>query len=195
MKMHKYGSYDEYVAAQKEANQRKLHNIWIRPETVEKIKYNMPHGVSAILCHGTRNGTEQKLFAAQFPAAHVLGTEISDTAKDFPNTVQHDFHDENPEWLGKFDIVYSNALDHAMKPTIALRTWKAQLSPTGRLFIEHSFTEECNKSTASDPLEVSEKELRAMFERTGLALIGTFEAAGVKGAAACASTVFILERA
>ncbi len=194
-KIHKYSSYDEYVAAQDEANKRKLSNVWIRAETVEKIKLNTPHGVAAILCHGTRNGAEQKMFAAQFPAAHVLGTDIADTAYTFPNTVKHDFHDAKPEWLGKFDIVYSNALDHAVKPTVALRTWKAQLSPTGRMFIEHSFTDECNKSTASDPLEVSEAELRSMFKRAGLSLIGTFDASGVKGTAACASIVFILERA
>lgn len=194
MKMYKYGSYDEYVAAQTEANKRKLANVWVRRDTVETIARNTPFGVSAILCHGTRNGTEQKLFMKRFPGARVLGTEIAETASKFPNTVQHDFHEPKPEWLGVFDIVYSNAFDHAMRPTIALRTWKGQMAPGGRMFIEYSFAPANNKSRASDPLEISDPELRAMFKRNGLALIGTFHAHGVKGADDCASTVYILEK-
>jgi SAM-dependent methyltransferase len=49
-----------------------------------------------------------------------------------------DFQDENPEWNGKFDFVYTNSLDQAMKPATALSAWAKQLTPDGRIYIEHT---------------------------------------------------------
>lgn len=59
-----------------------------------------------VLCHGTRNEKEQKLFLKKYPNAEIVGTEISHTAKDFPLTVQWDFHDIKDEWIGKFFIFF-----------------------------------------------------------------------------------------
>jgi hypothetical protein len=195
MKLYQYGNYDEYVAAQKEGNQRKLHNIWVRPETVEKIAAHAPAKVSAVLCHGTRNGTEQKLFKKRYPAVFVIGTEIADTAMDYENTVQHDFHNERHGWLGKFDIVYSNSWDHAVHPAAALRTWCDQLAPGGRLFLEHGISAIVNRSTPTDPLEIEPYEVLEMLKEAGLRILHTFDAYGVKGAEDHRSVVYVTERA
>ncbi len=196
MKVWAYASYAEYVAAQIEANKRKVQNVWVRPETVAKIAMYVPRTIEKIMCHGTRNAAEQKLFRKFFPLATVvLGTEISDNAAEFPDTVQHDFHEANPKWVGKFDLVYTNALDHAYSPLLALTTWREQLKPTGRLFIEYSFTPENNTSKASDPLELEQFELVALFDEVGLRVFDTFRASGMKGEPSCSSIVFVLERA
>jgi hypothetical protein len=195
MKIHKYRRYADYVAAQNEANARKINNVWVRPETIEKIFDHQPFGVKAILCHGTRNGAEQKLFMLHFPGAHVLGTDIADTAKDFPNTVQHDFHKPRGEWIGQFQIVYSNAWDHALHPKKALGTWRDQLAPSGRLFLEHGNSAVVNVSTESDPLEISHEEILAMLEEVGLRLLTTFDAFGIKGVEDHKSIVYVAERA
>merc|ERR1711920_1130260 len=67
----------------------------------------------------------------------VLGTEISDTAEQFPNTIQWDFHNAKAEWLSAADFIYSNSLDHAFDPLRALTQWMRCLQPRGVLFLEH----------------------------------------------------------
>lgn len=195
MNIWKYGSYEEYVAAQTEANKRKIKNVWVRKETIELIAQRIVSPVRNILCHGTRNGAEQHFFKQQFPLAHVVGTEISDTASDFKFTVHHDFHKPRAIWVEACDIVYSNSLDHSYDPRLALTTWRDQLNPLGgRLFIEHGFHPDCNYSSASDPLEIEMPELLELFGELQLKLIDIFDARGVKGADNCVSKVFVLER-
>lgn len=52
----------------------------------------------------------------------MIGIEISDTADQFENTVHWDFHDANEDRVSRFDFVYSNSLDQAWKPELALET-------------------------------------------------------------------------
>lgn len=195
MRVYRYASHDEYVAAQVEANKRKLGNVWVRPETVRRICSHAPKRVRAILCHGTRNAAEQAMFLSHFPNARVIGTEISDTAMDFQHTVRHDFHEPRPEWVGAFDLVYSNSWDHSYDPVKSLRTWAGQLSDHGRLCIEIGTGPLVNVSTASDPLEIQPHEALGMFEREGLRNVVSFDAAGINGGEDHKSFVFVLVRA
>jgi hypothetical protein len=195
VKIYKYEGYTEYVLAQTAANRRKIANVWVRPETIAQVAKNAPSLVHSILCHGTRNGAEQKLFKHHFPRAFVIGTEISDNTDLFQYTIQHDFHEPRDVWNGLFDIVYSNSLDHSYDPLKALRTWRAQLMPTGRLFIEYCFTPETNIVNEVDSLQISFDELVGLFDDVGVEVLTTFKASGIKGAPSCASTVFVLERA
>ena len=102
------------------------------------------------LCHGTRRGLEQQ-WLSEALGCPVLGTEISDTATQFPNTVQHDFHETRPEWIGKADFIYSNSFDHARDPERALSAWVACLKPGGLIFIEHTSGHASNTATEMDP--------------------------------------------
>ena len=49
----------------------------------------------------TKNGFEQKIFLKLIKNSKIIGTEISDTASKYENTVQHDFHDEK-----RMDIIF-----------------------------------------------------------------------------------------
>lgn len=172
MKIFKYENYDDYVQAQTEANVRKIRNVWVRESTVRDVSRKFPFA-SKVLCHGTRNASEQKYFKKYLPNADVLGTEISHTAEKFPMTVQHDFHETKSEWVGEFDIVYSNSFDHSYDPTKCLSAWRDQLSLIGNLFVE-LMTREENKSKRSDPLEIRENEFVELAESLGLTLIESF---------------------
>jgi hypothetical protein len=184
MKIYQYKDYNEYVASQIEANIRKIKNIWVEKKTIQEIAQQ--HGpASTILCHGTRNAAEQKYFKDFYPNADVLGTEISPTANDFPMTVQWDFNQVNKEWVGKYDIVYSNAFDHSCNPKQTLSVWKQQLTPDGKLYLEHGYSDVDNEARASDPLEIYEEELNELFAELGLEIINTFESTGVKGVCPC----------
>lgn len=156
-RLHQYESYAEYKAAQIEANQRKLHRIWADPETLSLAARQLPDRPDGqtpkVLCHGTRNGYEQRFFREEF-GFDAIGTEIADTAKDFPHTVQHDFHESRADWVGTFDLIFSNSLDQAWNPAGALRTWIEQLAPGGRLVLEHGIGHVPASTSRSDPFGV-----------------------------------------
>ena len=128
MKIYKYKNYAQYVEEQTKANKIKLGWTYVKRPVIDSICSNYSSlrtedGVvksnedpSFIICHGTRKGTEQKLFKINYPNAEIIGTEISDTATLFRMTIQHDFTIPIEEWIGKADIVYSNSFDHTIDP-------------------------------------------------------------------------------
>ena len=167
MKIYPYKDYQEYVQAQTEANLQKIKLVHVTRNTVSHI--SRMHGpASMILCHGTRNAAEQKLFQQFYPQATIIGTEISHTAADFPMTVQWDFHDRRQDWIRQFDIVYTNSFDHSIDPSKALTTWSEQLHDQGCLYLEHSFHV---KSRSWDPLEIEINELEDLFVDIGLEIL------------------------
>lgn len=162
MKIYEFNSYEDYVAAQTRANKIKLKWVWVRPATIKKISEDK-QTAETIICHGTRNGAEQKFFLEHFPDAYIIGTEISDTATQFPMTVQHDFAIPKDEWIGKFDIVYSNSFDHSIDPEKTIKTWTDQLSDIGKLYLEFSeFESVCE---ASDPLKATWLEVEELITK------------------------------
>jgi len=168
MKIWKYDSYEDYVKAQTRANVSKIQKIWVQESTIDTIKAKIPMA-NNILCHGTRNAAEQKFFKNKYPMANILGTEISYTASDFPMTVQHDFHEVKKEWVGLYDIVYSNSFDHSYDPEKCMKTWANQLSDNGSLCIELQGGDN-NRSKETDPLELSYDDLIELTENNGLSL-------------------------
>jgi len=152
---HDYGpdGYEAYKNIQIFHNKRKIDQVWADEETIRVVSAYIerhisdPHGG---ICHGTRGGYEQAEFS-KLLGCSVLGTEISDTAEQFPNTVQWDFHEQNDDWRGKFSFVYSNSLDQAFNPERALSTWIEQLDDEGLLFIEHTMSHSAGGASEMDP--------------------------------------------
>jgi hypothetical protein len=167
MKIFEYEGYEDYVRAQVEANLAKLDVVWVTPQSVAAVCEHRGQGVRRVLCHGTRNAAEQLLFRSHYPSAEIIGTEISPTAVQFPMTCQWDMMWPNLDWFGMFDVVYSNAIDHALYPGQTVRTWLGQLAESGVLYIDHANGERCNRSTRMDPLEISDEEMEALIVRCG----------------------------
>lgn len=162
MKIRKYKSYDQYVRVQSEANKKKIKNVWVAENTIKQI-YGFIGAKEKIkiLCHGTRNGKEQKLFRKFYPDCEIIGTEISDTATRFPDTIQWDFHEIKSGWEGFFDLIYSNSLDHSYKPSKALNAWLSCLKPSGHLALE--WTGQNERNTWNDPFSATLEELRGLI--------------------------------
>jgi len=172
MKIYEYESYEEYVKAQTEANIRKINVVWVKKEVLSLLR-TFKKSPDVILCHGTRNAKEQKILKELYPnASDIMGTEISETANQFPMTTHHDFHEELPDYTGRCDIVYSNSFDHSYDPDKCLSTWVGQLNETGYLFLELMIGSE-NRSKASDPLEISKNEVIELAEKHGLKHLST----------------------
>ena len=160
MKIYQYeNGYDEYVETQTFHNKRKLGRVYFKEHTGKIIKEHKPEATN-IICHGTRNGAEQKYFKSVFKNSYVIGTEISETAEQFEMTVQHDFTLPKDEWLNKFDIVYSNSFDHTIDPKKTLETWANQLSDDGILALEYNERE--SEGSAMDPLDAKLSEVVEM---------------------------------
>ena len=167
MKIYQYQDYAEYVQAQTQANVEKINLVHVTDYTIRHVAQY--HGAADhIMCHGTRNGAEQKLFLKYYPSADIMGTEISHTATQFDMTVQWDFHEQREDWIGRFDIVYTNSFDHSIDPKKALTTWRHQLNHQGRIYLEHSFHV---RSRAWDPLEIQSDELEQLFAQVGLTIL------------------------
>lgn len=150
---HNYaGGYAEYRATQIKHNKRKLGNVWADATTLSKIVDDLRiHGLGATgICHGARNGFEVTWLREHLDG-EVIGTDISETATEFPHMYIWDFHDDNPDWLGQFDFVYTNSLDQAMEPARALNAWAKQITPRGRIYIEHTMAHSAGSANEMDP--------------------------------------------
>jgi hypothetical protein len=152
-KIHKYSSYEDYKLIQTEANKRKIDRVWVNEENVKHISDYILKSCGNInygLCHGTRRGYEQAWFS-KYLNCEVIGTEISDTATDFPNTIMWDFHDMKEEWLSNVDFIYSNSFDHSYKPEECLNTWMSCLNKKGICILEHSSNHLPERCSEVDP--------------------------------------------
>jgi SAM-dependent methyltransferase len=172
MRLYEYNSYADYVAAQREAHERKKTSVWVQPDVIDIIASRY-HEAQMILCHGVRTGAEVLMFSERLPAATVIGTEIG-KRPDNPQpyiVYEWDFHEQCDKWDGVFDIVYSNSFDHAYDPDKALSVWTDQLRPGGVLIIEwaervagkRGFHDK--QSKPSDPLSGTVEEIADTVRR------------------------------
>tara|TARA_Y100001963_G_scaffold155802_1_gene247870 strand:+ start:8035 stop:8613 length:579 start_codon:yes stop_codon:yes gene_type:complete len=166
MKVYPYKDYKEYVDIQTKINKEKLSWVYVYKETIQKI-CNVRPKAKRILCHGTRNGAEQKMFM-DILGCYAIGSEISDNAYQFEHTIQWDFTEPREEWINSFDIVYSNSFDHTIDPYKTLQTWKEQLKDDGMLCIEYS--ENQSVGSEADPLDATNKEMLGMIKDSGLSV-------------------------
>ncbi len=82
----------------------------------------------------------------------VIGTEISDTATQFPDTIQWDFHEIKAESRDAVDFIYSNSFDHSYDPERCLNAWMSCLRPGGICILEHSDAHSSQKGSSElDP--------------------------------------------
>lgn len=152
--LHDYeGGYEQYRATQVFHNKRKLDEVWADDGTLRSLaEHLLKHNPRprAGICHGARNGYEVAALA-RLTGAAMIGTDISETATQFANMVVWDFHEDNPDWHGKFDLVYTNSLDQAMRPSQALAAWALQLAPGGRIYVEHTMSHSARSASEMDP--------------------------------------------
>ena len=157
--LYEYDSYEHYKEIQTYHNKRKLDNVWADERTLNRAANFLltefkDNSKICGICHGTRNGFELNYLSNFSDKFEVIGTDLSTTASDFPNTFEWDFHNVKDEWVNSSEFVYSNSLDHAWKPKIALQTWLAQLKANGILIIEHTRVHGPEAASEMDPFGV-----------------------------------------
>lgn len=143
--------YEKYKSIQIEGNKKKIESVWVLEENIQFLSQYIKNHLQDVkfgLCHGTRRGKEQEWFR-KYLDAEVLGTEISDTANQFPHTIQWDFHEVKDEWVNNVDFIYSNSFDHSYDPKKCLDNWMKCVSANGICILEH--TSEHVSATELDP--------------------------------------------
>jgi hypothetical protein len=166
MQLHEYESYEQYKEIQIRTNKKKLKKVFCGANELSLIvnyikdkNLKVEHGV----CHGVRRGFENQYFKDQLNA-DVFGTEISDTATKFTDVIEWDFHEVKEEWIKKFDLIYSNSMDHSYKPKECLDAWMSTLSDNGRLYLHWTKYSLPKHSNQKDPFGASFEEYKAMIE-------------------------------
>ena len=179
MEIYKYDSYGHYLKSQIEGNLIKIETLvkkntaYVHEKTIMSVVKRKPNAKN-ILCHGTRNAKEQLYFLQNIPNAYVIGSEVSTNASDFPHTIQHDFNQVKEEWIGQFDIVYSNSFDHSITPLETLEVWRDQLNEDGLLFLEHTLEKKNHISSLIDPLKIEKDELIDLIATAEMNLVEEF---------------------
>lgn len=161
--------YERYKSEQVLANKKKIGRSYANEQNIAFISNQLMMRMTDIsfgICHGTRQGLDQKWFK-EFLSCDVFGTEISDTAEQFADTIEWDFHDVKDEWIGKFDFIYSNSLDHSYKPDVCLRSWISCLRPGGVCVIEHSQHHGIWAASPRDPFGAELLQMPYLIARWG----------------------------
>ena len=139
--------YDVYVETQKAKTAKRIEegliHSWTYESTIklisEYVDLRLDQSLISGVCHGTRAGREVAWFNTHLrQESDVIGTDIEPTAENFENVICWDFHELKEGWESKFDFVYSNSLDHALRPKEALSNWCRSVKDDGLVFLEHS---------------------------------------------------------
>lgn len=137
-------NYEEYEKVQTAGNKKKLKLTWVLKSDIVFLSDYIISNLRSVdfgICHGTRRGKEQAWFR-DYLDCEVIGTEISDTATKFSNTIQWDFHEVKSEWIGSVDFIYSNSLDHSYDPEKCINAWMSCLKSNGVCILEHTTSHE-----------------------------------------------------
>jgi hypothetical protein len=159
--------YEFYKELQTMGNKFKLDKQWVGEDHITILSEYInasDQSPKMGICHGTRQGFEQQWFRDHLDGeVDVIGTEISDTATQFPHTIQWDFHEIKPEWEGNVGFIYSNSWDHSFDPKVAFTAWAKCLEPGGFMMLDHGIGYEPDKITPLDPFGISQEGLIDML--------------------------------
>ena len=168
---HVFDDYETYRRVQEEGNKAKLGAQFVKKGHIFfladwMLAQNRAAKIDFGLCHGVRRGKEQAWFRKKLDGATIIGTDISETATQFENTVQWDFHDENPDWQGRADFVYTNSWDHAYDPAKAFAAWVKCLKPGGWLLLDHTRGHMPKATNVLDPYGATRDAVIRLLDET-----------------------------
>jgi len=166
MKQLTFESHEQYVTAQKATVMKRGLGPYFCDLEMQRIaewcRVNQLQ-VQEGICHGARGGHECDELMRNMPLAKILGTDLfphSGKSAQLPSKaemVEWDFSQSNPKWKERFDLVYTNSLDHSQNALSTLQVWMEQLTHFGALFIQWNRSDLDVKGGdcfGADPLEM-----------------------------------------
>lgn len=146
MIQYEHKDYDRYIDVQRKLTAKKtgygnIYFSWCTEDMivhVNELIHKYIDSIRSIVCHGCRCGTEVDVLQRLNPDVKVYGTDLYGEAYRFDRTyfMEMDFDIIPEEWIGYFDVVYSNSIDHSRNPINTLLAWKAELREGGICFVD-----------------------------------------------------------
>ena len=150
MNTYTHGSYESYLNTQYSHTDGETDHgtgvvIWaseVMLKEVNALIHSHINDIRSIVCHGCRNGFEVDVLKRLNSGAEVFGTDIYELAYKYDRKFfrRMDFDLVPEEWVGYFDVVYSNSIDHCRDPLLTLNSWKLELREGGICFVTFQFT-------------------------------------------------------
>lgn len=143
MEQHTFKSRREYVRAQQKVTRKNIsksgHKCFVTQPEIDTIcRYHKDNRepLDYGLCHGVRMGEELTLFKEAFGRGVWFGTEIVPELCDGLRVLNILFDIVPVLWVDRFDLIYSNSLDHSRQPKRTIKKWLSCLNEDGLLYIE-----------------------------------------------------------
>ena len=162
----------QYLKIQQNANHEKIDQQFETEENIlllcKILNDKIPEKKLGI-CHGTRTGKEQYWFNEHLSGnSYVFGTDISENADSYKDTIIFDMHNDNKEWLKKFNFIYSNSWDHSYNLKEMLLVWKKHLKKDGYIILNHTPGHTPAGTSEMDPTGCSSGYLKKILDELGL---------------------------
>ncbi len=181
MKRHDNQDYQKYTDQQISRSDHKWGEMsfdrnWADFERVTKDVWGITGNLGKIICMGVRNGNEYFGFKKidGFKKSEMWGVEINEKIKDVkePNMFCMDFNKMPDEWANKFDMVYSNSLDHAFDVKATIMEWHKILRDDGFMYLSLSSS---GHTSPADMYNFSPKDLAELFPSDKFKLVKVWE--------------------
>ncbi len=176
-------TYEQYEAIQKHRSDRK----WGTQNFNADILFSMLDKViddifetKTVVCMGIRKGNEYssiKDYKKFRNLPEIYGVDINPKVTGVgDNCFCFDFSKLPKEWGDKFDLLYSNSLDHSFDVNDTLKEWSRVVRKGGYLLLDLSVGIGVDKS---DIYSFSMNDIAGLFEDIeGLSLINTWQEKG-----------------
>lgn len=144
--------YATYLTVQKFRHAKKRHKFQ-KPKYYNQIFENARPFIregANIICMGSRNNYERSFIGA---ALHDLKVNVKslDIGEKSDADYMIDFSNLPQDWNEKWDVIFSNSIDHAINPTATFFEWMRTLKADGIIIIQIDITnqqiseKDCNK--------------------------------------------------
>jgi SAM-dependent methyltransferase len=118
----------------------------------------------SVVCMGIRNGNEYFSFKQLYPGKTVYGVDINPRVVDVgDNCFAYDFNHLPRDWSNKFDVLYSNSIDHSFDIRKTLNQWYRVVKNGGYFILDLSL---CQIVTRCDVYGFVESDVEELFGRS-----------------------------
>lgn len=168
-------SYTNYIKSQTSKHHKKKHkhrNYKQYKTVADKL---LPHIINdcEMICLGTRNNHERDCFKKALKSKKVK-VYSCDIAKESKANFILDFNNFPDTWCEKWNVIYSNSIDHAISATDAFFKWYRLLKPNGIMVLAFVVTYK-SKPDSADCCYFNEQNIDEFFEENKIKILDKFE--------------------
>ena len=145
--------------------QKRFNEMWL------KVKHLFKEDI-VIGCMGIRDGAEYTEFKRLLPKAKVYGVDIYNEVENVgENCFCYDFNKLPKDWGNKFDLLYSNSVDHAYNIEETIKEWRRVVKDDGYLLISFSTAD----LTYADLYKFEKEDVKKLFPDNKVEIICEWE--------------------